>query len=210
LPLRRFSRKRAQSIQRGPVACGLVFRACGNGWRGFAPPPVFIQGAEPMKLTRISLRQSGRFVICRRALQRSGFNSPIRPMNPRAWVNAPSLPTSLGCNGLGLLPLSGTRLSSACPQIRARSDCATAGGGQSAACVSHASGLGYPDRAHPENACSGAPRPALNPFGMVPKRLSRGKARNPRFFEPWSCFSNYQTPGPRAPVFLGGGICFGC
>jgi hypothetical protein len=85
-------------------------------------------------------------------------------MNPRAWVNA-HLPvsTSLGCNGLGLLPLSGTCLSSACPSIRARSDCATAGRGQSAACVSHASGLGYPGRAHPENACSGAPRTALDP-----------------------------------------------
>jgi hypothetical protein len=120
-------------------------------------------------------------------------------MNPRAWVNAPSLlSTSLGCHGLGLLPLSG--------------------GASNRREISGANNPKPTSRMHHQSAapawCSdgemptatgtfGTPsmRPALNPFGMVPKRLSRGKARNPRFFEPWSCVSNYQTPGPRAPVF---------
>ena len=77
----------------------------------------------------------------------------------------------------GLFPLSGTRLSSACPTIRARSDCAAAGGGQSAAawriadtprgCAPRASwleGNGLAQWATALDAIAGCgDRPALNP-----------------------------------------------
>jgi len=131
-------------------------------------------------------------------------------MNPRAWVNAPFLlSTSLGCNGLELLPLSGG--ASLRHEISgANNPKPTSRMHHQSAERLHASGRSTAQRT-PQAAVVALIKPAaLNPFGMVPKRLSRGKARNPRFIEPWSCVSSYQTPGPRAPVFLGGGICFGC
>ena len=51
------------------------------------------------------------------------------------------------------------------------------GAAVSAAVGLHASGLGYPGRAHPEGIRSGAPRPALNPSqhrGIVPERAEAG------------------------------------
>ena len=67
-----------------------------------------------------------------------GFNLPaLVSTNPalsssRARVTPPAATSS---PQPGLFPLSGTRLSSVCPTIRARSDCAAAGGGQSAETV---------------------------------------------------------------------------
>jgi hypothetical protein len=126
-------------------------------------------------------------------------------MNPRAWVNAPSLlSTSLGRHGLGLLPLSGGAMDS---ETFARAPRQWRAFGSFSWCPQSAAlrpqgaiRFGSPPIKR-AGGQSKRPNAALTPFGMVPKRLSRGKARNPRFFEPWSCVSSYQTPGPRAPVF---------
>jgi hypothetical protein len=131
-------------------------------------------------------------------------------MNPRAWVNA-HLPasTSLGCNGLGLLPLSGGAWSESAKG-------ATLGrkviAGQP---MHHQSAAPVALTPHGQRNGPEAPKgtdsplgtcPALTFFGMSPERRSCGTASNsvmwrdfqPRRIAPATAITQ---PGPRAPVF---------
>jgi len=77
-------------------------------------------------------------------------------------VTCASSPTSPALRCRGFLPLSGGVLLKADPVQVGLIGSRTAAHHPSAACVPHASRLGYPGQAHPEAACSGAQRPAFD------------------------------------------------